>query len=182
MSTNKQQPATAKQDLLAKIKAQRSASQTPTPEPQAATPNPRVSILNRIKSNTIAQPTQAAQEDTQSELKLSELSESEELKSLLEIQDPLKELENFNPEQFVSKLPQFAQAIESKAPSVATYLQDIHKNLVQYPELVHILNDEQLSLICQGLLYVTNTEMAKISSNPRTKGKLTVEQGEALFK
>jgi hypothetical protein len=106
----------------------------------------------------------------------------EKLDKILTISDEMRALEGFNPEEFVQRLVKLAADVESKAPGVATYLQEINKNLNQYPELTHILDDDKLAVLTSGMFFVTGVEMAMVTVKARgPKGKMTIEEGMKLF-
>ena len=103
------------------------------------------------------------------------------LQSLLMIPADAKELEGFAAEEFVGMLPQLQAALDAKAPGIAGYLGKINENLNQYQELAHLLNEEQLGVICSGFFFLTDTNMAAAVGKPRSKKTMTAAMAEALF-
>lgn len=103
------------------------------------------------------------------------------LQSLLMIPADAKELEGFAAEEFVGILPQLQAALDAKAPGIAGYLGKINENLNQYQELAHLLNEEQLGVICSGFFFLTDTNMAAAVGKPRSKKTMTAAMAEALF-
>lgn len=59
-------------------------------------------------------------------------------------------------------------ALVEKTPEIRTLSSAIRKNLEQYPELTHILNDDQLHIMVQGYLTIANVKTA-----PKTKAAKT---------
>jgi hypothetical protein len=94
--------------------------------------------------------------------------------------NPLENIVGFDSRLFLSQLDKFKTCLETKAPGIANYLKDIHSNLNQYPELCHLLTDEQLGLIVSGYFDYTDTKMAEVVVKSR-KGKVSVNEAEKLF-
>ena len=61
----------------------------------------------------------------------------------------------------ISKIAELSQALEENNPSIATYVKDIHRNLLQFPELVHILKPEQVQTIVKGIEQVNGEKIAE---------------------
>ena len=68
----------------------------------------------------------------------------------------------------LSKIAELSQAIEENNPSIATYVKDIHRNLLQFPELVHILQPEQVQAIVKGIEQVNGEKIAE-EAKPKTR-------------
>ena len=68
----------------------------------------------------------------------------------------------------LSKIAELSQAIEENNPSIATYVKDIHRNLLQFPELVHILQPEQVLTIVKGIEQVNGEKIAE-EAKPKTR-------------
>lgn len=102
--------------------------------------------------------------------------------SLLAIPQDMRALEKFDPLAFVTKLANLRQQIEAKAPGVAQYMQEINKNLNQYPELAHLLNDSQLAALTAGLFFLTDTKIAEAVMGKKS-GKKVFSESElnAMF-
>lgn len=101
--------------------------------------------------------------------------------TLLQISEEMREFPDFNPDAFVQKLAILEGQVVAKAPGIASYLQDINRNLRQYPELVHLLNDDQLAVITQGLLFLTNTNMVQIAASGKSRKTLSTEELTQAF-
>ena len=61
----------------------------------------------------------------------------------------------------IEKIASLSQALEESHPSIATYVKDIHRNLLQFPELVHILKPEQVQVIVKGIEQVNGEKIAE---------------------
>ena len=70
----------------------------------------------------------------------------------------------------MEKIVALSQALEESHPSIATYVKDIHRNLLQFPELVHILKPEQVQVIVKGVEQVNGE---KIAEDTKPKARAT---------
>ena len=61
-------------------------------------------------------------------------------------------------------------ALVDKTPEIRTLSAAIRKNLEQFPELTHILSDDQLHIMIQGYLTIANVKTA-----PKTKAAQTAQ-------
>ena len=68
----------------------------------------------------------------------------------------------------IEKIASLSQALEESQPSIATYVKDIHRNLLQFPELVHILQPEQVQVIVKGIEQVNGEKIAE-ETKPKTR-------------
>lgn len=189
--------ASAKERLLAKMNAKKLGGAAPvaataagikaitTETTKAIAPAPvsdaKAKLLNKLGKTTAprAKPTGLVSTTGITEAAPQEMSEA--MKALLQITPELDALEELDCKAFVAKLPQLAQGVESRAPGVANYLREILKNLNKYPELTHLLNDDQLGVICSGMLFQTDTEMAQLKTKTRGKKELTINEMESIF-
>lgn len=48
------------------------------------------------------------------------------------------------------RIDQIAEALLKQDPMLPVHLREIHKNLIQYEELVHLLSDEQIKNLVAG--------------------------------
>lgn len=94
--------------------------------------------------------------------------------------NPIEQIVGFDSAKFLRTLDEFKVNLEKSAPGIANYLKDIHANLNQYPELCHLLTDEQLGLIVSGYFSYTDTKMAEVVVKSK-KGKVSVNEAEKLF-
>ena len=77
----------------------------------------------------------------------------------------------------IYKIAELSQALEESNPSIATYVKDIHRNLLQYPELVHILKPEQVQTIVKGIEQVNGE---KIAEEAKPKARASKKNKESL--
>ena len=70
----------------------------------------------------------------------------------------------------MEKIVALSQALEESHPSIATYVKDIHRNLLQFPELIHILQPEQVQTIVKGIEQVNGE---KIAEDAKPKARAT---------
>lgn len=98
--------------------------------------------------------------------------------------DEMYQIDGFDPDIFMDALEKLETNVVAKAPGIGEYLQGIHRNLSKYPELMHLLDDEQIHIVVSGLLAQTNTELAiKATKTKSTKksAPITLDMAEALF-
>ncbi len=76
----------------------------------------------------------------------------------------LNEVEGLNGDEVIDQLRELDYALIAKTPSIGLLSIKIRKNLEQYPELTHILSDDQLGIICSGVLVHAN-----VNTEPKTK-------------
>lgn len=72
-------------------------------------------------------------------------------------------LEGLDTAVMIDKMRRLDEAVIRKTPELPNLCRDIRANLEQYPELTHILTEEQLGLIVSG--YLTQ---ANIETSPKT--------------
>jgi hypothetical protein len=89
--------------------------------------------------------------------------------------DALNSLEGVNGEALMDQLRELDHAIIAKTPDIGILTIKIRKNLEQYAELTHILSDEQLGIICSGVLSVAN-----VSTAPKTKAAKSAADTRAI--
>ena len=70
----------------------------------------------------------------------------------------------------MGKIVALSQALEESHPAIATYVKDIHRNLLQFPELIHILKPEQVQTIVKGIEQVNGE---KIAEDAKPKARAT---------
>ena len=69
-----------------------------------------------------------------------------------------------NGEEVMNQLRALDHALIAKTPDLGLLTIKIRKNLEQFPELTHILSDDQLGIICSGVLTSAN-----VATEPKTK-------------
>lgn len=90
-----------------------------------------------------------------------------------------EELIGFNTDAFLSNLQNLDAATVEKTPDIRTFSNAIRKNLEEYPELVHILNDRQLQIITSGVLTLAGVETApKTESGKKAAAKRELEKAK----
>lgn len=82
-------------------------------------------------------------------------------------------LDAANPIHFelMDRLAQLEAALLARDPMMKTHLGAIHKQLVQYEELVHLLSDEEIGKIVGAQQQHTNTALAAEVSSKAGKAK-----------
>lgn len=72
------------------------------------------------------------------------------------------------------KIAQLEQELQEENPGIDKWLGDINKDLRQYPELVHLLSDEQIKPIYSAVRRKTDVKISVKASRAKkgTKGKL----------
>ena len=78
----------------------------------------------------------------------------------------------------ISKIAELSQALEENNPSIATYVKDIHRNLLQFPELVHILKPEQVQTIVKGIEQVNGEKIAE-EAKPKARASKAGSKSKA---
>lgn len=94
------------------------------------------------------------------------------------VPDNLKEVEGLNAELFMANLLSVEEGVKASGENIQDYLRLIHANLVQYPELTHILNDEQIAIIVQGFLKESNTQI-KVATQRGAKSMAKITAGRS---
>lgn len=64
----------------------------------------------------------------------------------------------------LDKLQKLEAAILSQDPELPNHLKTIHKNLIQYEELVHLLTDDQITTLMRGQKIHVGVQLVKESS------------------
>lgn len=86
--------------------------------------------------------------------------------------------------KILPKLSTLDEMLEAQAPGLKNYLLEINEDLRQYPDLVHLLNDEQIKPIYSALRAVTNTvitaKAAKATKEVKGTKKVSAEDGNML--
>lgn len=62
-------------------------------------------------------------------------------------------------EQIQQRLGFLETALNEQDPRIKDHLKEIHKMLIQYEELVHLLSEEEIGKILQGQQVITNTTL-----------------------
>ena len=80
----------------------------------------------------------------------------------------------------MEKIASLSQALEESNPSIATYVKEIHRNLLQFPELVHILKPEQVQTIVKGIEQVNGEKIAEDAKPKARASKAGSKSKESL--
>ncbi len=68
--------------------------------------------------------------------------------------------------QYISSL---RADLQTENPQIEMYMSIIHKKMVEYPELVHLLDDEQISVVYKAALKQSNTTLLKVKEKTKKK-------------
>ncbi len=159
------------QQKLARIRAEKAG--TPSTTSKQLIPATTIAAAQVVEQQIKEQSTSNSNVAT-----TSDTTSTETLPTL--IADPLETIVGFDYHKFNGLLSRFAVELEKKAPGIPNYLKEIHNNLNQYPEIVHLLNDTQLNLICSGYFHYTDVKMAEVVVKSK-KGKVSVDEAATLF-
>lgn len=78
-------------------------------------------------------------------------------------------------EQVTAKLLELEAALKARSPLIPNLLGIIHHNLQQYPELTHVLTEEQIGVISSGLSFQSSIVIA--TTEKKSGGKATKNMG-----
>ena len=80
------------------------------------------------------------------------------------------------------KVAALSEAILSKHPTMKGLLREIHTTILQYPEQITLLSEEDISQIVSGLKITTGIDFAeKITKAPATATKKIKSLGASAF-
>lgn len=97
-------------------------------------------------------------------------------------QDPNLIISDDQAEKISAILPKLAslqEAIETLSPNIRNYLKFINEDLMQYPDLVHLLTDEQIKPIYSALraetqVFITTRAASKRGAKPTIEATQTL--------
>lgn len=143
-------------DVLARAKAAQAVQAKPPQE--AVAPKPKLAVGTKApkRENAAAQMLKGGVMEM----------DTEQLEAI-------HKCEGLQADQFLEGLQLLETYLTDEVPDIATLQQATHSNLRQYPELTHILNDNQVGVIVQGLAKRRNIEIVTPSSG--NKGKTNVK-------
>ena len=95
-----------------------------------------------------------------------------------EVPEELRKIKGLNAELFMANLLSVEQGVKGSGENIQDYLRLIHANLNQYPELTHLLNDDQIALIVQGFIYESKEQVA-VATKRGTKGVRQLVAGKS---
>ena len=75
----------------------------------------------------------------------------------------------------LKRLDQIEESLKTADPLLPIHCQEVHKTLVGFEELVHILPDEKIRLLMQGMKKYQAIQLIKEASKTRSKGKVTAD-------
>src|SRR5690606_7622616 len=79
----------------------------------------------------------------------------------------LDEEQQLRVSEILPKLKALEEALQTEAPGIENYIKDINNNLREFPELVHLLSDEQIKPIYSA--YRAQTGVAIATKRAKTK-------------
>lgn len=95
-----------------------------------------------------------------------------------DVPDELRQIEGLNAELFMANLLSVEEGVKNSGENIQDYLRLIHANLTQYPELTHILTDDQIKIIVSGFLTESSTQI-KVSTQRGGKSMAKITQGRS---
>ena len=151
-------------NLREKLALQKKASlkQTATAKSQAD-----VAGIKTSSSTTQSLDKLALQVSEQND-KLAEHIRKQEEAGVYSFSGKIRDVAELDADEFITKMKLLDQAVVEKTPDIRTFSMQIRKNLHQYPELTHLLSDEQLGILVKGML-----TLAGEATEPKTKAAKT---------
>ena len=73
----------------------------------------------------------------------------------------------------LERLQQLEEALLNRDPMMKQHLLEIHKQLIGYEELVHLLSDEQIGIIMAAQQLHTNTVLTSSAATPTGKKRVS---------
>jgi hypothetical protein len=77
------------------------------------------------------------------------------------------------------KISELSTALETNNPDISSYVKAIHKNLLQFPELVHILQPSQVVTIVKGIELVNGEKIAE-ETKPKVRATRATKPKESI--
>lgn len=68
----------------------------------------------------------------------------------------------------LQKLQAIEEALLANDPAMKTHLAEIHKTLIQYEELVHLLSNDQIATVMKAQQKLTDTALAAAVTKAKT--------------
>ena len=78
----------------------------------------------------------------------------------------------------LGRLQQLEETLKTQDPQLPVHLQNIHKTLLQYEELVHLLKDNEIKVLMDAMQKYRKVELVKEAATSKGKkslGKTTVD-------
>lgn len=82
-------------------------------------------------------------------------------------------------EDIVPKLDNLSQMLDANAPGIENHLKEINEDLRQYPDLVFLLSDEQISPIYRAILKHENV-VIKVKEAKKRKNNSLLDDGTSV--
>ena len=159
-ATQNAAPTVSASDLAAKVQKVKDAEvNKPVPTSNTVKPStPKLGGTKQLMPNKVA-------------AQVNELS-----KAILddEQSEAVNKLEGLDADTMMEGLLQLEDYLLGDAPQMPTFMREIHRNLKQYPELTHILNEKQIGLVVQSIIKRKGVEVVT-PSNPDAKGRTNVK-------
>lgn len=76
----------------------------------------------------------------------------------------------------LNKIAELSQRLEEANPDITNYLRDIHRNLLQYPELVHILQPEQVVTVVKAIEISNGEKILEETKTPAARKKASANK------
>ena len=94
------------------------------------------------------------------------------------VPENLKNIEGLNSELFMANLLSVEEGVKNSGENIQDYLRLIHANLTQYPELCHLLTDDQIKIIVGGFLVESGAQI-KVATTRGGKSMAKLTQGKS---
>ena len=76
-----------------------------------------------------------------------------------------------------AKIQNLKVALEERLPNIKTILADIHKHMLEEPEVVTASSEEEIETVVRGLIAHANIEIP-VSKSPSSKKKTPISAGD----
>ncbi len=83
-------------------------------------------------------------------------------------------------EEILPKLAALQEALETNNPDIAGYMKGIKQNLSMFPDLVHLLSDEQIKPIYSAARAQTQVVIATKAAKKKVDGKASKADNDLL--
>ena len=76
----------------------------------------------------------------------------------------------------IGKLTSLEQMLVDNDPKMPVHLREIHKSLIQFEELSHLLSEEQIAVIIEAQSKKVGVVLQAETTKKKTSGKVTADQ------
>lgn len=73
--------------------------------------------------------------------------------------------------ELLQTISELSDELTKEHPQIAMYAQIIHGKLIQFPELVHMLDDDEISVVYRAALIQSDTKLVKEKKSAERKTK-----------